>query len=722
MKSALLTHPQAEGIFVDEFSDLSWSALLSYFQNRTHVKYFPLSKGKAKHLVSADQVLANEFDFNNEQFNLGEDFDWTINPSKDLEWLILLHKFYYLKDLAGAYDVSKDERYAEKWVSLIESWINQVPDGFIDSQVTGRRLQQWILSYHTFVTEKQSPTVTPDFFECFINSINSQTHYLCLHLTPEGNHRTLELYAIFLVAVSFPELKSADWFLEFSTQKLLENMQQDLLADGVHRELSTDYHHTVLKNYLRFRGLALLNEIALPAACDTLLQKAIEFSYYAHKPDGFIPAINDGDCISYLPLLIKANGYYPNEHLQYVITQGEEGEPPLLRSRGFKESGYTILRSDWAAKPYSDALYLFFDCAPLGFGSHGHYDALNFEMAAYGCSLIVDPGRYTYSEFSEDKINWRKYFKETAAHNTVVVDGLSQMPYRGGRPVDPEPEATLKQFVTAEGFDYLHGQVISHQYTVKHERMIFFLQPEYWIVTDLLTAEGKHNYDLYFHLSEKAQGLTNLATDDVRHVIGSPNLLMIQPISSDTDLTVEQGYVSPEYGIKYEAPIIKFTKSQASETTFNTVLYPFKDKAPTVQVTQLSVYQKNCLCQSHVASALKICVTREDSYFEDIFFINHSANEAECTFSDITCSGQLLFVRRDELGNIINLQCEGLSSLKVKYTDLLIQQTGKLRLSYQVQHLCLSTENKEQSVSISSIDALLDWDGINLVGIKSCLK
>jgi Heparinase II/III N-terminus/Heparinase II/III-like protein len=698
-----------ESLFIEGYNRLPWSAILTYFQNRQGVKYFSLSKGVAKHVANAESILANEFEFNNEKHKLGEALDWRANPSKDLEWLILLHKFYYLKDLAGAYDYTHDERYAEKWVGLIGSWIAQVPDGFIDSQVTGRRLQQWLLSYHTFVTQWQSPAVTPVFFEGFIYSINSQTHYLCEHLTPEGNHRTLELYAIFLVAVTFPELRSAHWFLEFSKQKLLENMHQDLLPDGVHRELSTDYHHTVLKNYLRFRGLAALNGIMLPAACDKLLKQAIEFSYYIHKPDGFIPTINDGDCNSYLPLLKKAHTYYPDQHVQYVVSKGEEGVPPKQRSRGFAGSGYYVLRSDWSLKPYHEARYLFFDCGPLGFGSHGHYDGLNFELAAYGHSLIVDPGRYTYSEHAPDGVNWRHYFKGTAAHNTVVVDGLDQIPYRCERPVDPEPVASMKHFISAAGFDFLHGQVISHQYPVIHERMIFFMLPEYWIVIDRLTADDSHNYDLYFHLASRAQDRASLVSNTKCHVIHSPNLLIAQACSPDTKVAIEQGYVSPEYGIKQPAPVIKFSKQHTGTTVFNTVLYPFKDEPPVLQVTQVPVYQQGRLCAATEASALQISLSTAAGCFEDYFFINHGASDVEFNFDDLAFTGCLLFLRRDESGQVINVQGEGIDCFKINSRTFLENLKSLGRVSYQEKTLTLSDSSDNKTITLTGLETFPDW-------------
>jgi Heparinase II/III N-terminus/Heparinase II/III-like protein len=710
-----LAHRMETYLFSDEFKAFSWNALVDHFKSRESISYFPLSHGKSKHVKNAARILANEFDFNNEKHQLGNDFDWLTNPSKDKEWLILLHKFYYLKDLAGAYDFNKDERYAQKWVALIESWIAQVPDGFIDSQVTGRRLQQWILAYHYFVTKGQSTSIKPDFIERFLRSINSQTHHLCANLTPEGNHRTLELYAIFLVAVTFPELSSAQYFLSFSTQHLIANIQQDLLPDGVHRELSTDYHHTVLKNYLRFRELATLNKIELPAICDALLKRAIEFSFYVHKPDGYIPAINDGDCNSYLPLLNKAYTHYPDDYLKFVLSKGEKGKAPSQRSRGFPDSGYYILRSDWMAKSYEDALYLFFDCAPVGFGSHGHYDALNFEMAAHGRSLIVDPGRYTYCEDSDDGINWRHCFKGTAAHNTVVVDGLDQMPYRAGRPVDKAYETTLKQFVSTVGFDLLHGQVISQEYPVSHERIIFFLQPEYWIITDLLRADDTHSYDLYFHLSSQAQDQTELVTNNKCHLVQSPNLLIIQAKDSDTEVTLESGYVSPEYGIKHKAPVVRYSKHNANTTAFHTVIYPYKHNKPTLQVTQIPVYQNNRLCKATEASALQINLGSNKNIYSDSFFYNLAATNTEYFFADVHCVCRALFIRRNECGEIINFQAEGASYITFDDKNVLNLVNASLTISYQNQFLSISTSNKtltthlEKFETLDKLDKLAIW-------------
>jgi hypothetical protein len=536
--------------------------------------------------------------------------------------------------------------------------------------------------------------------------VDSQTRYLCEHLTPAGNHRTIELHAIFLVAVVFPELRESAGLLDFAQQELLKNMEQDLLGDGVHRELSTDYHHTVLKNYFRVRKLAWLNGIAMPARYDELMKKALEFSAYVHKPDGLIPAINDGDSQSYLSFLKEVCSYYPNEQFLYVVSKGKQGTPPPERSKGFQESGYYVLRSDWTQQPYEDGLYFLFDCGPLGFGSHGHYDLLSFEAAAYGQSLIVDPGRYTYCEDSEEGVNWRRMFKSTAYHNTVVVDGKDQIPYRHGQPTSPEPQPTLRTFATADGFDFIHAQAVSHEYPVVHERMVFFAVPEYWIVTDLLRGEGSHTYDLHFHLSPRALGQTTLYSGDMGTGVTSPNLIIAQPASPSIHAALIEGFVSAQYGEKQQAPIVRFSQTTRDTAFFHTVLYPHRTRQPSIHVECLMVNDRGSLCPPTRATALRVTIRSEAEHYSDYLFIAHDRPRGEYAFDDIVCRSQMLFLRKDGDGRIRNLQAEGLDYLRVGSNVLMDGIGGQGRVSFRANQLHYCSPGRNLRMTIERVEAL----------------
>jgi hypothetical protein len=713
----MMNHVVINGTTLDflraPYASMSADELLRHFQTRNGVRYLPLSRGTHLNVERAEKILKHEFDFNNEVYQLPENFDWKANPSRDIEWLILLHKFYYAKDLAGAYNCTGDDTYTRKWMELVSSWIRNVPDGFINSHVTGRRLQQWLSAYHYFVPGKRSAAITPSFLVELFRSVHSQTLYLCEHLTPEGNHRTIELYSIFLVAVVFHELRESAWLLDFAKQELLKNMEQDLLEDGVHRELSTDYHHTVLKNHLRVRELAVLNGIALSPRFDEMMNKALEFSMYAHKPDGLIPAINDGDSNSYLSLLKKACSHYPNEQFLYVVSKGKEGTPPCERSKGFPDSGYYVLRGSWTHDPYEDGLYLLFDCGPLGFGSHGHYDLLSFEAAAYGHSLIVDPGRYTYSDESAEGIEWRRLFKSTAYHNTVVVDGKDQIPYRRMKPVGPEPRASVKTFATADGFDFVQAQAFSHEYPVVHERTVFFAVPEYWVVTDRLYGEGSHTYDLYFHLAPRALGRTALRSKTTSTCVDSPNLLLAQPRSPHVQAALDMGFVSPQYGVKQEAPIVRFTQKSDATAFFHTLLYPYRTAPPILDIESVAVRDSDEHCCQTQATALKITVCSETEQYSDYLFLAHEQSLREYSFDDIVCRSRMLFLRKDRSGRIVKLQAEGLEQLLVGSTVLIEGTNVSRRVSYGSGRVHLCTLKRSLSMDLDHIDGLSELVRVN---------
>ncbi len=635
----------------------TWSAeeLLSYFQAREGISYFTVVNEAEVAREKIDNILSNSFTLNEETYWFADHVDWLNNPSTDIEWSIMLHKFYYAVGLGAAFQETRDERYAEKWIELTSSWIDSVPVGFLSSDVTGRRIQNWVFAHYYFVSECQASSVTPEFYLVFLKSLHQQVSYLCQHLTPARNHRTLELYTIFLVAVVFPELKDADYWLRFSMEELVKNIQSDILDDGVHCELSTDYHHIVLRNFLAVRRLAAMNNIVFPQEFDERIKKALVFSVYVHKPDGTIPSLSDGDTGCFLSLLEQGYDLYGSEEMRYVATQGKFGIPPRSRSKAFPSGGYYIMRSGWGetSEDYRDERYLVFDCGDLGAGNHGHLDLLSFEMAAYGQSLIVDPGRYTYDESGE--INWRVLFRGTSYHNTVLVDGKNQTLYEFHKEKfkikGPQPGYELKAFISRPGFEYLHGIAKSHEYPITHERKILFLNGDYWIVCDILKARELHTYDQLFHLTAGAENKVSLSSDLGSLKVDAPNLVIIQPVQRSATVALEGGYISPAYGIKQAAPIVKFTQ-KAAECCFYTVLYPYKKERPSLSVSSLSVLKNDETCTPFIGQHMEIAIETAGRIYRDTIFI---ANEPGNYRTDNTeINGPVYYHRRSAEGHMLS--------------------------------------------------------------------
>jgi uncharacterized heparinase superfamily protein len=640
--------PPASRVFLcPPWDACSGEALLEHFRVRPQVRSFAVAEPEETRRERIDALLAGRFEFNGEAHALPEPLDWLRNPSSDLEWHIMLHKFYYAVGLGLAHRDSGDARYLECWIELVSSWIDQVPAGFIAADVTGRRVQNWIYAFHLFVVEAGAE-LPPEFLERFLASIDEQVRHLCASLAPERNHRTLGLYAIFLAGVVFPELRGAAHWRRFALDELVLNVERDLQEDGVQCEQSTDYHHIVLRNYLCAKRLAGLNGIAVPARMDLLIGRALDFALHACRPDGIVPAFSDADACSHRDVLEAGHVLCGRDDLLYVASAGRHGSPPGHRSAVFAQSGYVVMRSGWGERePYADERWLMYDCGPIGRGNHGHLDLHSFECAAFGRALVVDPGRYSYDESGE--INWRRVFRGTAYHNTVTVDGLDQACYqpRGSRwRIDgPHPEHALRLFASREHCDVVHGVVRSHRYDAVHERCIWLVGGEYWIVTDILNAPTTHRYDLRFHLSTHAQGLCGIADDDHCTTVQSPRLLLVQASAAGTTIAIDDGFVSERYGEKASAPIVRCTRDAAS-TAFHTALHPFRDAPPSVTIEEVPVSDAH----GRVSDAWAARIVRRGAgvLTTDLCFVAGDSARGPRRFAGCSYDGTHLLLRLEE--------------------------------------------------------------------------
>jgi hypothetical protein len=528
-------------------------------------------------LAVAESVSAGRFTHAGLTLDLGVEPDWTTRSlPPDAEWRIEWSKFYYGLDLAHAYRETGDERYPRAWERLVRSWIEQVPAGFDSSDVSARRVQNWIYAWDSFTSAPRAARFNEGFEENLLASIAAQIAHLRAHLTPERNHRTLELYALFVAALALPQLDACGALLNFAIAELHRNLLTDIRPDGVHREHSTHYHMLVLRSFLGARENARRFNLTFPAGFDEHLERACDFAMHCHRPDGSIPSLSDSDTGAYADLLTLAADLFDRPDYLYVATSGAQGTQPKQRNVSFPDGGYFIQRSPWEkdGETFDDARYLIFDAGAIGDGGHGHYDLLNVEIAAHGRPLVVDPGRYTYSEHGE---NWRRWFKGTAAHNTVCVDGLDQTPYRRGKPKGETARGRVLERQSAPGFDALCAVAISPAYDACHARRVFFVAGEYWLIVDQLADDHPHRYDLRFHLAPEACEQTRVESNGTNSVVRAPGLALVFDDARTPQL--EPGWVAPVYGVKHLAPVVSVVAEGEAESRFFTLVAPLAAEA-----------------------------------------------------------------------------------------------------------------------------------------------
>ncbi len=154
----------------------------------------------------------------------------------------------------------------------------------------------------------------------------------------------------------------------------------------------------------------------------------------------------------------------------------------------FPYGGYQISRDD--------RFSLVFDSGPLGippgFG-HGHADGLSFVLSYGDKPLVVDAGTFLYNGPPE----WRHYFRSTAAHNTLRIDGSEQ-----SRPLDTfrwaEPLRTKRYSAdNGGGWRLFHGSV--KWGSMLHQRFIIHLVNQGLIIMDSVDGSGDHILEWALH-------------------------------------------------------------------------------------------------------------------------------------------------------------------------------------------------------------------------------
>ena len=585
------------GVFAPAWGALSDAELLQYFATRAGQPHPPLPAPSPEQLRNADRVLAGEFLLVGETHRLGRAFSWAHNPSRDKEWQIAQHKFYFVVDLIQAWRVTGDSRYLEAWIDLTRSWLDEMGTGFIaasDAQVEAKRVEHWVTAFLLLQGSDWAKRVPAAFLRRFLSRIGEEAWYITQHLRPSRNHRTFQLYTVFLVGVQFPEFQQHAHFVEHSRSLLSANLLSDFGPDGVHIELSTHYHQITLETALAFVELAQLNDIVLAPALLVRLRQALHFSLCIAWPDGSMPLINDSDDGDHLPLLRQGARLFRDPHLLWAASAGSAGDPPPAVSHHFEDSGYFVMSNTWGSDTasYAARQHLFYDCAKLGEGSHSHYDAFNFCYFAGGEPLVVDPGRYTYNADPDaQNIDWRREFKSTRYHNTVCIDGLDQTRYLS-KSNNPPPgveryERTrhaLKHGPDAEVLDMHHalggvcdwvwGSVRSREYSPVHTRTLVFMARQYLFLFDHVRIEDDRNHEcaLRFHLDARWHDRVELraSADDVK--VTAPGWQIRALRAPTLAAAIEPGWVSRSYGVKQPAPVVTFTKHASASLCFATVV------------------------------------------------------------------------------------------------------------------------------------------------------
>ena len=374
----------------------------------------------------------------------------------------------------------------------------------------------------------------------------------CVEYHVMGNHLLENARALIMAGTAFRGQGEADEWLKHGLAIYRDELPEQILPDGGHKERSPMYHALVLEGLLDAVNALSAADEAHPEL--PFLQTTARRMTAAGKawlmPDGQIPLLNDSTFEIACP---------PDKLLQYAEELLGPVEPA---GDAFPESGYFVHRGP--------RLHLFWDAGPGGpdhLMAHAHADVFSFELAVDGLRFVIDPGVYEY-ERGED----RDFVRSTRAHSTVEVDGRDQFEcwhsFRVARRSQPRAvRAETRDGTSRFEGEYPWGEVYGGD--VVHRRVLEVDDPGGLVrIRDRVTGSGHHRVRAHLPLHPEVEVRR---TDDVFRL--TRDGVSVDVHLSGSRIWVEARWVAPEFGLKVPNQVLVLAYEGTLPVEFDTELH-----------------------------------------------------------------------------------------------------------------------------------------------------
>jgi hypothetical protein len=492
---------------------------------------------------SAGRIAAGEVVFfEHLPVSIGSVPDWHRDPVTDRRWPA--DRFYagvgirwggaktvweaarhqHLVTLAQAFWLTEEPRFLETLTRQLESWFaqNRPLHGvhWTSGLEIGIRLISWF-----WILEICGPAAfSSELRRRWSEEIVAGGEYLANHLSAfssANNHLIGEAAGLYVASVLVPEWRQAAAWGQTAWDVLSREATRQILPDGAPAEHAAHYLGFIVDFYLLMIAIGERRDSFSPPVIERL-HAAGRFLDAITNRSGTAFRFGDEDGGTAYALTVAADAALARRISLAVVCNDRSLAPPdasydprswwLFGAEGasrfekladtrtepaldFPDGGYWIVRNDAA-----DARLLF-DCAPLGYlsiAAHGHADCLSVWLNVGGDEVFAEGGTYKYHEEPE----WRSFFRGTAAHNTVRVDGADQSTATG--PTMWQRRATPRLIAVKRERDmtWLEGEHDGYE-PVTHRRAVAQAFDDYLLIIDWLLGDDTHTVERFFHLSPK---------------------------------------------------------------------------------------------------------------------------------------------------------------------------------------------------------------------------
>jgi hypothetical protein len=368
----------------------------------------------------------------------------------DIKQIWELSRHQYLTQLAAAYAITGNDRYAERVAEHLRSWWAANPPlrgvHWISGIELGIRLLSWVWIRRLL---NAWPGAAGLFEDNPVALHQIWYHQRWLAAFPSrgssaNNHVIAEAAGQFAAACAFGWFPSSARWRADALRSLERHLRRNTFPSGLNRELATEYHGLVLELGLAAVAEADAAGVPVPATVRSVLLRMTDA--LAAVVDGRLRPPRQGDADDghglvldgagtdrWASLLATGDAVFGRLAWWPTVT-GTDVRTPLLaalirpsaptvsrpadRPAHFADAGMTILRGP-------EEIWCRCDAGPHGFlsiAAHAHADALSVEVRHDGVDVLADPGTFCYHGQPE----WRRYFRSTLGHNTLELDGGDQ--------------------------------------------------------------------------------------------------------------------------------------------------------------------------------------------------------------------------------------------------------------------------------------------------------
>jgi hypothetical protein len=420
---------------------------------------FPQMSG-ATEKIRAQMKKSRSIDHSNLQsLPMQIPIDWSANRCSDNNWQFRLHAWYMLRPHITLYSRTKNVSYLLKMLPIIVDWAQyheKSEESYSWRDMTAGRRAEILALLISAAVNNQCP-IPKTTVKVLLGLRNLHAEFLSdKNKLAKNNHGYIQLHGLMALVHAVSDDFSVSYvdYILCSITNLLTN---NFTPEGIHKEHSPGYHF-IVTNWIRI----MLKTGWYDGVAEALniVDKAERASDHLTTADGRIVSVGDTN---------------------YSTRSTQKLSHDFISLRAL-DSGFVSIKGGSSFLFVSGSYHS---------TAHKHADDLSVVWQE-DHDILIDPGKFTYNSG-----RWRSYFRSARAHNTIEVDGSSELP----------PQTYGSAIEVAEKFGSVfavRGRVIP-TIGVRHCRNIIYL-PSYWLlIVDHLRSEDDHVYRQWFHFAPNSK-------------------------------------------------------------------------------------------------------------------------------------------------------------------------------------------------------------------------